>query len=190
MEEINSQSAKINWRQFGKHWIVVFILAIIAGFVIWGMLHLGPFLKNWQDNRAAQAIKNQLQIQYRNDKYGGNSPEETYNLFTMALEKGDTDLASKYFVLEKQNQWQKALQLYKDKSLLVGFIRELKNTETKWQKIQLKDSTKAEFDYAVVIEKDTVANFNGQDVSIKAGNYKGSILLQKYPSGNWKLSDL
>lgn len=36
----------------------------------------------------------------RNDTYGGKTPEETLALFISALENGDIDLASKYFVLE------------------------------------------------------------------------------------------
>ncbi|MEN9614108.1 MAG: hypothetical protein RLZZ347_415 [Candidatus Parcubacteria bacterium] len=39
---------------------------------------------------------------YRNDVYGGATPEETLKLFTDALKAGDTELAAKYFVVEKQ----------------------------------------------------------------------------------------
>src|SRR3989344_4272535 len=45
-----------------------------------------------------------LQKAYKNDTYGGNTPEETLELFRTALEKGDIELASKYFVIEKQKK--------------------------------------------------------------------------------------
>ncbi|MEK7182517.1 MAG: hypothetical protein AAB679_02065, partial [Patescibacteria group bacterium] len=38
------------------------------------------------------------------DTYGGKTPEETLGLFVDALKKGDTTLASKYFVLDKQKE--------------------------------------------------------------------------------------
>jgi len=38
------------------------------------------------------------------DTYGGETPEETLELFISALEKGDVELASKYFVLDKQEE--------------------------------------------------------------------------------------
>ena len=46
-----------------------------------------------------------------NDTYGGKTPEETLQLFTEALQKGDVDLASKYFELpqENQNKWKTGL---------------------------------------------------------------------------------
>jgi len=47
---------------------------------------------------------------YKNDKYGGKTPEETYAMFLEALKKKDIELASKYFTLDKQEQYKKALQ--------------------------------------------------------------------------------
>ena len=105
---------KINWRQFGKHWTVVFILAILAAFVIWGMLQAGPWLKRLQDWRAARALRSEVEKIYRNDKYGGKTPEETFDMFIAALEKGDVDLASKYFILEKQESWKQSLATIKN----------------------------------------------------------------------------
>lgn len=104
---------KINWRQFGKHWIVVFILAVLAAFVIWGMLKAGPWLRQWQERRAARSLQNELEKLYRDDKYGGKTPEETFDMFIAALEKGDVELASKYFVIEKQESWKQSLAAIK-----------------------------------------------------------------------------
>ena len=181
---------KINWRQFGKHWIVVFILAILAGAVIWSLLNLGSWLKAWQDQRAAQSLKDQLEKQYAQDKYGGKTPEETYGMFISALEQNDVSLASKYFVLEKQGQWSKTLEEYKNAGLISEFLQELKDTEKEWKTIQTKDPNAAEFDYSFVVEKDTVDDLNGQKLTVKAGNYTGSVLFQKYSSGVWKLGAL
>src|SRR3989344_7481494 len=114
---------KIWWR----HWSVVLILAILAGLVIWLLVNLGPWLKSWQDNRTARSAQEQLEKAYKNDRYGGATPEETFNLFIGALEKGDTELASRYFVIEKQAAWMKTLATYKNQTLLDNFITELKS---------------------------------------------------------------
>jgi len=47
---------------------------------------------------------------YKNDTYGGKTPEETYQMFLTALKAKDIELASKYFVLEEQERYKQALQ--------------------------------------------------------------------------------
>ncbi len=41
---------------------------------------------------------------YEKDTYGGKTPEETLQLFVEALKQGDTELAAKYFIPEKQKK--------------------------------------------------------------------------------------
>ncbi|MEA3272307.1 MAG: hypothetical protein U9P90_01405, partial [Patescibacteria group bacterium] len=36
------------------------------------------------------------------DTFGGDTPEETWEMFLNALQEGDLELASKYFVIDKQ----------------------------------------------------------------------------------------
>ncbi|MCX6713260.1 MAG: hypothetical protein NTY66_03585 [Candidatus Vogelbacteria bacterium] len=47
---------------------------------------------------------------YRADTYGSTTPEGTLALFIDALKKGDADLAAKYFVVEKQPEYKKAVE--------------------------------------------------------------------------------
>ena len=47
---------------------------------------------------------------YREDVYGGKTPEETWALFLDALKKKDVELASKYFVPEKQVEWKEIIE--------------------------------------------------------------------------------
>lgn len=67
----------------------------------------------------------ELEKKYMADTYGGDTPEETLELFIDALKKGDTDLAAKYFVLDKQEEWRKNLDDLKGKDLLASMIRDL-----------------------------------------------------------------
>lgn len=41
---------------------------------------------------------------YREDTYGGKTPEETWGMFLDALKKGDVELASNYIVPEKREE--------------------------------------------------------------------------------------
>lgn len=46
-----------------------------------------------------------LEKAYREDSYGGATPEETLKLYVEALEKGDFEEASRYFAVEKQSDF-------------------------------------------------------------------------------------
>lgn len=181
-----SVGAKVWWR----HWSVVFILAVLAAFAIWALIKAGPWLRGWQERSAANALRKQAEEQLRNDKYGGKTPEETFDMFIAALEKGDVELASKYFVIQKQENWLKTLQAYEDKKILPDFIFELKNNRKNWQRIDSVDSKMATFKYKVLVSSDTIADLNGQKVDIPAGNYTNNSNFEFYPSGVWKIGIL
>lgn len=186
MANQDNRQLRVWWR----HWSVVFILAVLAGLVIWSMLNLGPWLRTWQEQRAVAAAQKKLEELYRNDKYGGKTPEETFDMFIAALEKGDVDLASKYFVLNKQEQWRKTLEEYKTKALITDFVDELKNEKSNWEKINSNKENIAQYNYYTTAENNTVADFNGQSIAIPAGRYKNSIIFEKYLSGIWKINGL
>ena len=55
-----------------------------------------------QTKQRAEQIA--LRAQYARDFDGGKTPQETWALFVAALERGDTDQAAKYYVVEKQEE--------------------------------------------------------------------------------------
>jgi len=59
--------------------------------------------------QTTQQIKEEEQ-KYQEDNYGGTTPEETYQMFLTALKQQNTELASKYFILEKQNEYRQLLE--------------------------------------------------------------------------------
>ena len=61
----------------------------------------------------------------KKDTYGGDTPEETLQLFIDALKAGDTTLASKYFVIDKQKQTEKELAEGKKNEVLNLLIGDL-----------------------------------------------------------------
>ncbi len=188
MENSNGSQAGINWRQFGKHWVVVFILGAVAVLVVWTMLTHGAWMRDIQDKWMAYRYQRSVEKPFKDDKFGGETPEETFDLFISALEKGDVELASKYFVLNRQEQWEKTLSDYKDQVLLVDFIEELKSKRVKWQKVTYDDENVVSFEYEFLVEEDTTVDFNGQKIEIPAGNYTDDTVFEKNIYTNiWKI---
>src|SRR3989344_4310089 len=80
-------------------------LKFIAGFVVIIGLSLASLylLQNYfNPERKAERRLAELERLYAEDTYGGQTPEETLQLFIDALKAGDIDLASKYFVIESR----------------------------------------------------------------------------------------
>ena len=70
--------------------------------------------RNSPEYQVTQNLKN-LEKQYAEDPYGGDTPEETLRLFVDALKTGDMELAAKYFVLDKQQEWREDLAKIEEK---------------------------------------------------------------------------
>ena len=187
----SSPQLRVWWR----HWSVVFILAVLAGLVIWAMLNLGPWLRSWQEQRAATAARKQLEKTYLEDKYGGKTPEETFDMFIAALEKGDVELASKYFVFNKQDEWKKTLEEYKNKSLLNNLTNELKNNKNNWQFFKDEERIRSyRYNYVVetpFIEELPLGNGKTQKLTHPAGEFNAEIIFEKNTLADiWKISVL
>lgn len=130
------------------------------------------FSKEARDTRKAQEYLEDLKQQYENDTYGGKTPEETLQLFISALEKGDIDLASKYFVLDKQEEWRGKLTEITNKNLLDEMVSDLNKDKTKYPLVEGKDDI-------FIFE---IFNNNNQ-LAIQ-------ISLMRIQNGIWKIDDL
>jgi len=175
-----------------KHWAGTVIVAIAAGFIIFVMLNGREFLANYFLSREQEKIQEEFERPYREDKYGGKTPEETFDMFLDALRKGDIDLASKYFVLDKQEQWRGALKQLKDQDILSDFINELATYKNNWTRIN-NDKNEARFEYEVIFtEPQVVVLPNGVKDSFPPGTYRYEIIFIKYFSNVdiWKISTL
>ena len=96
------------------------------------------------------------------DKIGGKTPQETLDLFIKAVESGDYELASKYFVVEKQKEWKENLNTAKN---IDEFLQIIKNTK------------QSEGEYSE--DKKTYSIYKPTSIDF--------IL---YPSGNWKIEEI
>ena len=172
-----------------KHWTGTLIIAVIAGFVIFGLIRGQEFLANFLVSRETKKIQRELERPYREDKYGGKTPEETFDLFLEALRKDDIDLASKYFEIENQEEWIEKLSQYKRDDNLLDFLKELERERREWQLIK-NNGEVAEYSYTVVVERATKTKFGDQILDVPAGEYKNSIIFVKPLNRLWKISAL
>ncbi len=145
-------------------WLVGVVAIGIAAFFGFEYLRY----QNSDEYRAEQFVKN-WEKQYAEDAYGGDTPEETLRLFISALKQGDTELAAKYFVIDKQQEWRKDLAKLKEKNLLGEMVRDLEREKFK---NNISDN-QINFDVA-----------NEQKEAIL------SILLGKNINGKWKILEL
>src|SRR3989338_10260294 len=134
--------------------------AIIYGIGYWKY-------QNSPEYRAEQNLK-KLEKKYAEDPYGGETPEETLRLFVDALKKEDTELAAKYFVLDKQEQWREDLARLQERNLLGEMVKDLERVE-RGKDI---DSKNARF---------IVSNKNKEVITI--------INISENTNGKWKLLD-
>ena len=170
-----------NWKNIFKSWTGVPVLILLALFVIWSINSLFPVLRSkyesWQTRRAYE----KLSEPYYKDTYGGKTPEETYDLFISALKNGDAELASKYFVIEDKESWNKTLSEYQKAGSLNSFIAELENTKKIWRKSDKSTQNMISFVYTNTIIEDKEVEFEGQKLTIPAGNYQNESIYIKYP---------
>jgi len=82
---------------------------IVVGLLVWaGNLGLQLY-QQWSQQRYIASVE-VLKAEYKNDTYGGATPEETLQLFIKAFQAGDLELASKYFIIEKREEYLAKMQ--------------------------------------------------------------------------------
>ena len=79
---------------------------------------------------------------------------------------------------------------FKDNDALGQFILELKSINKIWKKSEKSDETTVSFTYPNVIKENKMVEFEGQKITIPAGNYTNESIFLKYPSGVWKIEGL
>jgi len=157
-----------NWRnlKIAAYAVAAFALFLVA--LNYGLEKYNQS-KQWQEiKKSAEAFQKAEQELYQKmmaDTYGGKTPEETLDMYIEAVEKGDYELASRYFVVEKQEEWKKELfeiEKVNKKNVFLEPLRQSKNSEGEYSESQ----------QTFAIYKPVAINF---------------IL---YPNGIWKISEI
>jgi len=82
---------------------------IVVGLLVWAGNFGLQLYQQWSQQRYIASVE-VLKAEYRNDTYGGATPEETLRLFITAFKASDLELASKYFIIEKQAEYLAKMQ--------------------------------------------------------------------------------
>jgi hypothetical protein len=95
-----------------KKWLPIIIIgfvAVLAASTLFSKYVWNGLVTRYKTKVFLNNIYKKEQA-YKKDTYGGKTPQETYQMFLNALKAKDIELASKYFVLEEQDRYKKALQ--------------------------------------------------------------------------------
>ena len=139
--------------------IAVFLFAVGYGLSWYG---------EYSFNKDLQAIKKEAERPYLEDIYGGKTPKETLELFIAAIEKEDFDLASKYFIINKQEGWRDRL-VKGEKQKLYNWIDLLKTAQ----------------------DRGSLWDGNFQ-MEVKNAAESANLIIDfiKYPQGIWKIQEM
>lgn len=103
----------------------IFWYSTLAGY--WIKEHL---IDAWRVKKHLAEYQEALEAPAKADVYGSTeSPQETFQMFVDALKKEDLYLASRYFVIYKQDEWYEELKSIKRKGLLSNMITDLEKAE-------------------------------------------------------------
>jgi hypothetical protein len=145
----------------------VFILYVIG---FWAVYYYRYWQSEKTGQKAAEFIKQAEQADYQRamaDTYGGKTPQETLQMYIDAVEKGDYELASKYFIGDYQEKELRSFEGVSKKN--INNIIQLLN------EAMLSLDIEGGYD----IEKEYFSS------------YKPTLIRMKvYPNGIWKIIEI
>jgi len=105
---------------------------------------------------------------FAEDTYGGKTPQETLNMFIEALEKGDIDLAAKYFAMDdnlSRKMWEDGLRAQAES----GKIQELINIAKQFKPASKQSGVTSTYEF-VIIEDNGMVEYS---VEMEFNQYSG-----------------
>lgn len=141
-------------------------------FLVLLILFLAPkaasWYEGWKDARfqtKVEGVRKGIYDAAMADTYGGKTPQETLQMYIEAVEKGDHELASKYFVEKEREKWRNELGKIRVADKIDVFIT------------PLKDALLSEGSYSTDKQQFFISDPVGVDFIL-------------YPNGIWKLTDI
>ena len=162
----------------------------VIGFALFS---LGYFLGFWINfyylSYKFDPVRTSIKLALK-DIHGGKTPEETYNMFILALTQGNIELASKYFIFDKQGEKLEEFKKIKENNELQKYINDL----PEWKEMReiniFEDGRVKEFGRDVWREKRDF-EFQGKKFESPAGFYTQSISFHINTKTNiWKIEQL
>ena len=133
------QTAKKN-KNKKKLIIISFVCVVIILFGVSGAFGLikeriQRTIDTYKTQKAIEQFYQGLDEYYQKfaeDTYGGKTPQETLDMFIEALEKGDIDLAAKYFAMDdnlSRKKWEDGLKQAQQEGRIGQIVEELKRAQ-------------------------------------------------------------
>ena len=168
------------------------IRLIILGAAI---LYAGYLIGYWTKYYVYQYKSNPERI-YKQDTFGGKTPQETYEMFVSALKTRNIELASKYFVLSKQSEKLKDFQGLRTKEELQKYIEglpewgEMEETDRKSYRFAGENKI-YEYEYTSEKEIEIFDQLLKKNKIIPPGIYKTDMIFKLNTATNiWKIDIL
>ena len=99
-------------------------------------------------------LQERLEEMKKLDDFGRDTPQETMDAFVEALKKGDTELASRYFVFNKQEQIAKELMVGKENGSIEMFLEYMNKID------HGKEYIKGYYEFTVAENNVAIMSFN------------------------------
>ena len=160
---LRAMAGSTYWKFVGK-FLLIIVVAIGA---LWG----GFFVQQWQATKNVEKFAEGLETWQKEqydlamaDTYGGKTPQETLQMYIDAVEKGDYELASKYFILEKRE-------------------KELNS---------LKNSLQADIENSIILLKQSLINEGSYSEDKRGYVIEKPLLVDflQYPNDIWKIIEI
>lgn len=130
--------------------VVIFAIIAILGFFAGGIIKYKIDVR--KVDKSVERFQGALEQPYKEDTYGGKTPEETWAMYLDALKKGDIDLASKYFAVGKQEKKKQIFLSEKNRDNLKLYLEQLSSPLQKNESLPdfiLADKERAYYYYMV-----------------------------------------
>lgn len=134
-----------NIKIFKSRYFVVFIVFLILVLVLTCLLwYFNPEIQQArQYKKDIKVLTKKIQKSEEKltaDTYGGETPEETYQMFLEALKNQDIELASKYFIIDRQKEYKELLTKIQNSEQWDEMMKDLLSPKNQKGKLEDKNT--------------------------------------------------
>ncbi len=193
IENIKAAERRDYWRM-----VSTFLLLLLAGLAV--LLALRLYDANQREQRVrdlAETLKQEQAADYAAaiaDTYGGKTPQETLQMYIDAVEKGDYELASRYFIGGNQQKELDSLKNSKREDILnvLSILKNLRIDDLKLAFEKEYDSNLQNYPNQTETKEEFVSRMMalyGREASMstKVDGYDFNVRFRLYPNNYWKI---
>ena len=179
---------------------IIISVAILGGGFFVG-IYSRDYYKGWQDRQSVRNLMKSYEQAQKDeearkmaDTYGGKTPQETLQMFIDAVEKGDYELASRYFVEKKREDEKNKLGEVKNNDYFISVLKKVKIDDKEKIISKIYDEgldqfgTKESKDEFIKRISELYKNTATMSTKIQGYDYTVNFIL--YPNGIWKLTEI